>query len=83
MLSISLFADMLYDSPDFSLNGVNPSHNYALQPLVLKTLNSLGETDYYNGLDPDIIAYEDSSNMGIIGDLANATIIPCQKDFQD
>lgn len=59
----------LYDSPDFSLNGVNPSHNYALQPLVLKTLNSLGETDYYNGLDPDIIAYEDSSNLGIIGDL--------------
>lgn len=59
----------LYDSPDFSLNEVNPSHNYALQPLVLKTLNSLGETDYYNGLDPDIIAYEDSSNLGIIGDL--------------
>ena len=59
----------LYDSPDFSLNGVNPSHNYALQPLVLKTLNYLGETDYYNGLDPDIIAYEDSSNLGIIGDL--------------
>ena len=59
----------LYDSPDFSLNGVNPSHNYALQPLVLKTLNSIGETDYYNGLSPNIIADEDSSNLGIIGDL--------------
>ena len=58
----------LYDSPDFSLNGVNPSHNYALQPLVLKTLNSMGETDYYNGLSPNIIADEDSSNLGIIGD---------------
>jgi C-terminal processing protease CtpA/Prc len=59
----------LYDSPDFSLNGVNPSHNYALQPLVLKTLNSLGETDYYTGLSPDILAEEDSSNLGIIGDI--------------
>jgi C-terminal processing protease CtpA/Prc len=59
----------LYDSPDFSLDGVNPSHNYALQPLVLKTLNSLGETDYYNGLSPNITADEDSSNLGIIGDL--------------
>jgi C-terminal processing protease CtpA/Prc len=59
----------LYDSSDFSLNGVNPSHNYALQPLVLKTLNSIGETDYYNGLSPNIIADEDSSNLGIIGDL--------------
>ena len=59
----------LYDSTDFSLNGVNPSHNYALQPLVLKTLNSLGETDYYNGLSPDIFAEEDSSNLGIIGDI--------------
>ncbi|MDA9357233.1 S41 family peptidase, partial [Flavobacteriaceae bacterium] len=59
----------LYDSPDFSLNGVNPSHIYALQPLVLKTLNSLGETDYYNGLSPNIIADEDSSNLGIIGDI--------------
>lgn len=59
----------LYDSPDFSLNGVNPSHNYALQPLVLKTLNSLGETDYYNGLSPDVFAEEDSSNLGIIGNI--------------
>lgn len=59
----------LYDSTDFSLNGVNPSHNYALQPLVLKTLNSLGETDYYNGLNPDILAEEDSSNLGIIGNI--------------
>ena len=59
----------LYDSPDFSLNGVNSSHTYALQPLVLKTLNSQGVTDYYNGLNPDILADESSSNLGIIGDV--------------
>ena len=27
----------------------------------------MGETDYYNGLSPNIIADEDSSNLGIIG----------------
>jgi len=59
----------LYDSPDFSLNGVNPSHTYALQPLVLKTLNSQGVTDYYDGLSPDIVADESSSNLGVIGDV--------------
>ena len=59
----------LYDSPDFSLNGVNPSHTYALQPLVLKTLNSQGVTDYYDGLSPDIVADESSSNLGVIGDI--------------
>ena len=59
----------LYDSPDFSLNGVNSSHTYALQPLVLKTLNSQGVTDYYDGLSPDILANESSSNLGVIGDV--------------
>jgi len=59
----------LYDSPDFSLNGVNSSHTYALQPLVLKTLNSQGLTDYYDGLIPDILADESSSNLGVIGDV--------------
>ena len=60
----------LYDSPDFSLNGVNSSHTYALQPLVLKTLNSQGLTDYYNGLSPDVLVDENSANLGIIGDIS-------------
>ena len=59
----------LYDSPDFSTNGINSSHTYALQPLVLKTLNSQGLTDYYNGLSPDVLVEENSANLGIIGDI--------------
>ena len=59
----------LYDSPDFSINGINSSHTYALQPLVLKTLNSQGLTDYYNGLNPDILVEENSANLGIIGNI--------------
>jgi hypothetical protein len=36
---------------------------------VLKTLNSQGITDYYDGLSPDIVADESSSNLGVIGDV--------------
>ncbi|PWK17914.1 S41 family peptidase [Xanthomarina spongicola] len=57
----------LYDSPDFSNSDINPIHTYAMQPLVLKTLNTVGYTDYNNGLDPDIIASENYGNLGVLG----------------
>ena len=59
----------LYHSEDFSNQNVNPSHNYALQPLVLKTLNANGVTDYYNGIDPDYEFEERAFEMGQVGDL--------------
>lgn len=58
----------LYDSPDFRRSGANPSHYYAMQPLVLKSVNAVGVTDYFNGLDPDILVSENYANMGILGD---------------
>ncbi|WP_223034998.1 S41 family peptidase [Hanstruepera marina] len=58
----------LYDSPDFRRSGANPSHLYAMQPLVLKSLNAVGNTDYSNGLTPDILVSENYSNMGVLGD---------------
>ncbi|MBT3560102.1 MAG: carboxyl-terminal protease [Flavobacteriaceae bacterium] len=58
----------LYDSENFILEGANPNHTYALQPLVLKTLNSEGNTDYFNGLTPDIILEENITNLGVLGD---------------
>jgi len=58
----------LYDSENFILEGANPNHTYALQPLVLKTLNSEGNTDYFNGLTPDIILEENTTNLGVLGD---------------
>ncbi|WP_250434488.1 S41 family peptidase [Hanstruepera flava] len=57
----------LYDSPNFRRSGANPSHLYAMQPLVLKSLNSVGNTDYSNGLTPDILVSENYSNMGVLG----------------
>ena len=58
----------LYDSENFSNQNVNRSHSYALQPLVLKTLNVNGVTDYYNGIDPDYEYEERAFDVGQIGD---------------
>ncbi|PWI30162.1 carboxyl-terminal protease [Flavobacteriaceae bacterium LYZ1037] len=57
----------LYDSPDFSNKDVNPIHTYAMQPLVLKTLNAVGNTDYIDGLEPDFPANENYGNLGVLG----------------
>lgn len=58
----------IYDSPDFSKKNINPDHTYALQPLVFKSLNAAGRTDYKNGLTPDVKYIEDLENMGTLGD---------------
>ncbi|MFD2833824.1 S41 family peptidase [Gramella sp. AN32] len=58
----------LYDSPNFKKQNVNPNHKYAVQPLVFKSINSAGRTDYVNGLAPDIEYREDLNNLGMLGD---------------
>ena len=57
----------LYDSEDFTKDGVNPNHFYAMQPLVLEYTNSQGENGK-DGYDPDIERREDIANMGILGE---------------
>ncbi|UOB18217.1 S41 family peptidase [Abyssalbus ytuae] len=58
----------LYDSENFDRDNANPNHTYALQPLVLKSANANGKTDYYDGLTPDISIDEEITNMGILGE---------------
>lgn len=58
----------LYDSPEFNRSDANPGHTYAIQPLIYKTVNANGVTDYVDGLQPDILVQEDIENLGIIGD---------------
>ncbi|MBW1298100.1 S41 family peptidase [Aquimarina litoralis] len=58
----------LYDSDNFGRNGANPGHTYAMQPLVLRSLNSVGFTDYFAGFVPEIEVAEDFSNLGVLGD---------------
>ncbi len=60
----------LYDSPDFNKDNpdLNTDHTYALQPLVFKSLNADGRTDYSDGLTPAISYIEDLGNMGTLGE---------------
>lgn len=60
----------LYDSPSYRKNGVNLGHKYAMQPLVLKSLNSVGFTDYLDGFSPasTMELAEDFSNLSVLGE---------------
>jgi C-terminal processing protease CtpA/Prc len=58
----------LYDSSNFGRENANPNHTYAIQPLVLKSVNSAGVSDYINGLAPDITKKEDLRDYGTLGD---------------
>ena len=57
----------LYDSPDFGKNGANPDHTYAMQPIIVQSVNKIGESAK-GGFEPHIFQSEDITNMGIIGD---------------
>ena len=60
----------LYDSPDFSAQGRNGSHTYAMQPIVIKTVNADNFGDYTNGIEPSTtnILRETVSTLGTLGD---------------
>ncbi len=61
---------LLYDAPapTFSRQEANPSHNYVMLPLVFKTSNVAGNTDYGDGLFPQIALKENYFNLGELGD---------------
>ncbi len=61
---------LLYDAPapQFSRNEANINHTYVMLPLVFKTANVAGVTDYVDGLFPDITLQEDYFNLGQLGD---------------
>lgn len=58
----------LYDSPNFRRSGANTGHTYAVQPLIYKTVNAAGVTDYVDGLAPDFFIRENVRHLGILGD---------------
>jgi carboxyl-terminal processing protease len=58
----------LYDSPNFKKEGANSKHKYAMQPIVLKTINASGFGDYQSGLVADHLFLEDYENLGTLGD---------------
>jgi len=58
----------LFDSPDFSSSNMKKNHKWALQPIVIKVSNVQNESDFINGLSPDIYRAEDLHNLGILGE---------------
>ncbi len=64
----------MFDSPDFSGYNVNQSHHWAIQPIVLKVSNASGESDFVDGLTPDIYQAEDYFNLRPFGDV-NETLL--------
>lgn len=69
----------LYDSSNFGRANANPKHTYAMQPLVLKSANANGVSDYVDGLIPDIEIFEDIENLGVLGD-ANEPLLKAALD---
>lgn len=57
----------LYDSPTFGKEDRNSKHRYAMQPLVLKIVNSAGFGDYQKGLEPSFELKETLSNLDVLG----------------
>jgi carboxyl-terminal processing protease len=68
----------LYDSPTFAKENVNPNHKYAMQPIVLKTVDKNGFGDYTTGIAPTLLLPENLNNLGVLGNvnepLLNAAI---------
>jgi C-terminal processing protease CtpA/Prc len=64
----------LYDSPDLSREGADPSHTYALQPLVAITVNKNGDLVPPSGVEPSVEANEQVNNYGVLGD-PNETLL--------
>ncbi len=86
---------LLYDAPapQFSRSEANPNHTYVMLPLVFKTANAAGNTDFVDGLFPQIPMQEDYFNLGQLGDenepfLATALFeiagrpVPAHKSFK-
>ncbi len=59
----------LYDSPTFAKQDVNPSHKYAMQPIVLKIVDKNGFGDYTTGIVPTSLLPENLANLGALGSI--------------
>lgn len=57
----------LYDYVDTNNRIKNSNHTYAMQPIVVKSANSVDFSDYGNGLVPDLILKERTTNLGVLG----------------
>ena len=73
----------LYDSDNFRRANVNPTHTYALQPLIYESENSNGFSEYYDGLSPSagLSAVEYYDNLGQLGDITERFLAIALEDI--
>ena len=63
------------------ISNASPLHTYALQPIVSKTENSVGFSDYEDGLDPTVFLKETITNFGILGDIHEPLLAKAIEDI--
>ncbi|SFD22400.1 S41 family peptidase [Algibacter pectinivorans] len=75
----------LYDSPNFGRQGANPSHTYAMQPLIANGVNKNNETVPGDGLPPSIgFEYDENPlNYGVLGDVNEPMLALALADIED
>ena len=69
------FSITLVDNPETSYvytadteNGINPNVSWGLQPLTGRNENALGFSDFTAGFEPEILQFEDVTNLGVLGE---------------
>ncbi len=74
---------LMYDAPApaFSRDQASPAHTYAMLPLVFKTANKVGHTDFVDGLFPEITLKEDFFNLGQLGDIEEPLLSAALNDI--
>ncbi|MCD2259960.1 S41 family peptidase [Psychroserpens luteolus] len=72
----------IYDSPDLTSVNINPSHTYAMQPLVANSINVNDVEVPPTGLVPDISLIESPRNFGILGDVNEPLLAAAIADIQ-
>lgn len=72
----------IYDSPDLTSSNINPSHTYAMQPLVANSINVNDLAVPSTGLTPDISIIESPRNFGILGNVNEPLLAAAIADIQ-
>ncbi|MFV0248075.1 MAG: S41 family peptidase [Tenacibaculum sp.] len=58
---------LLYDSPDFQRESVNPNHTWAMLPIIIESVNKNNENQK-QGISPNTSLLEDYGNLGVLGE---------------
>jgi len=72
---------LVFDSPEFGGNGVNPNHTYALIPLIANSTNVNDELVPATGLVPNIELIETPSTFGTLGTLTEPLLAAAIADI--